>query len=365
MPKRVLIPVLLFAAGLPPRVPAQGGSLVYPKEFRGQEGIGGTSIPFGLSGPVRLQTLYQSWVVDQVPRTITSLAIRPDWSPVKGQDVIRGKQWVHLQIYMSHSRKTFDTVSSDFGLNRGKDAVMVFKEKAVALPTQGRLTQGPRPFGLVFKLDTPFVHVQTKGPLLIEYVITRQPAGDYRLDTTLTCRSVAADFGRRGPRCVLSSSKKPLLLGNGPSFMVGQRMDWRLSGAEAEAVCVFTLGSHEPPGKALGLPTPLDLGKWGGTDCYINTDWLFVTGRVASAAGTAGFTFPIPKGREFWRRWFYCQALTVDVKANKLGFVTSLGRKVRSCGPIRTARIFRIGDLKARTGTVQVGAAPVVSLTWK
>ncbi len=358
------IPAAALLAAAQPA--AQTKSLIYPYSFAHTEGIGGTSIPFGLSAPVRLQTVYQPWAVDQVPRTIVELALRPDWSAQTGRDTIPAKAWVHLAIYMGHARLPYDRVQPDFGLNRGADLIAVFKEKAVALPAQGKLAAGPRPFAVRFKLDRPFVHVQTKGPLLIEYVVTRQPAGDYRLDSTLVCRSSAADFGKLGLACVVSGTGKPLQLGNGPSFMVGGKMDWRLSGAPPEAVCVFVLGSHEPPGKALGLPTPAHLGPYGAPGCYLNTDWLVVTGRIASKLGTAGFTFPIPKGRDFWHRWFYCQAVAADVKANRLGFVTSLGRKVRSCGPIRTARVFAVGDVtKQKTGVVQIGAAPIIELVWR
>ncbi len=340
-------------------------TLVLPEGFAGVEGRAGTSLPFGLSLPIRMQAIYQPWVIENKVKTITEIDIRADWSNQKGADTIKAKAYVHLQLFLSHSPRSFDNLSRTFSKNRGDDDTAVIKDKRLALPAQPKLPKGPRPFNIILKLDKPFVYLQTKGPLLIEMSIKAQPKGSYRLDSPLFPTSPAQDFGKVGSACNVSTTGKPLVLTNGPSFQAGGSVAWKVEGAPPEVPAMIAMGTHEPPGLAFGKVTPFHLGPFGAKGCYVNTNWVIAKAFKTTKQGTGGWVFPLPKRQDLWNQWIFAQAITSDLSANPMGLVLSKGRKVQILGPIRTARVFAINDLKAKTGTLQNGSAPIIALRYR
>ncbi len=340
-------------------------TLVLPEGFEKVEGRAGTGLPFGLSLPIRMQAIYQPWVIENTAKTITQIDIRADWSDQKGADTIKAKAFVHLQLFLSHSPRSFDNLSKTFAKNRGDDDTVVIADKRLALPAQPKLAKGPRPFNITLKLDKPFVYLQTKGPLLVEISIKAQPKGDYRLDSPLFPTSPAGDFGKAGPACTISSTGKPLVLTNGPSFQSGGSVAWKISGAPPEVPAMIAMGTHEPPGLAFGKTTPFHLGPFGAKDCYVNTNWVLAKAFKTTKQGSGGWVFPLPKRQDLWNQWIFAQAVTSDLRANPMGLVLSKGRKVQILGPIRTARVFAINDLKAKTGILQKGSAPIIALRYR
>lgn len=340
-------------------------TLILPEGFEKVEGRAGTSLPFGLSLPIRMQAIYQPWVIENKPKSITEIAIRADWSDQKGADTISAKAYVHLQLFLSHSPRSFDNLSEIFAKNRGDDDTVVIADKRLALPSQPKLPKGPRPFNIVLKLDKPFVYLQTKGPLLLEISIKAQPKGAYRLDSPLFPTSPAQDFGSVGPACKVSTTGKPLVLTNSPSFQAGGSIAWKLVGAPPEVPAMIAMGTHEPPGLAFGKVTPFHLGPFGAKGCYVNTNWVLARAFKTSKQGTGGWVFPLPKRQDLWNQWIFAQAVSADLSANPMGLVLSKGRKVQILGPIRTARVFAINDLKAKKGTLQNGTAPIIALRYR
>ncbi len=340
-------------------------TLILPEGFEKVEGRAGTSIPFGLSLPIRMQAIYQPWVIENKAKTIMEIDIRADWSDQKGADTIPAKAYIHLQLFLSHSPRSFDNLSRTFSENRGVDDTNVIADKRLALPAQPKLPKGPRPFNIVLKLDKPFVYLQTKGPLLVEMSIKAQPKGAYRLDSPLFPTSPSQDFGSVGPACAVSTTGKPLGLTNGPSFQVGGSVAWKLEGAPPEVPAMIAMGTHEPPGLAFGKVTPFHLGPFGAKGCYVNTNWVLAKAFKTTKQGTGGWVFPLPKRQDLWNQWIFAQAITSDLSANPMGLVLSKGRKVQILGPIRTSRVFALNDLKAKKGTLQNGSAPIIALRYR
>ncbi|MFQ5506001.1 MAG: hypothetical protein ACE5F1_14570 [Planctomycetota bacterium] len=348
---------LIALAALSSSLPSQNKAVYYPGSFEKREGLSSSSFPFGFKGAVRLQAIYQPRVPGFVPWTINQIGLRADWSSKQGMDRYGAKAFITLGIFLDQLSLPYDGLSARFADNQSASRTHALSVK-LALPAQPPLSAGPRPFNIVLKLAKPFLVKPGDGNLLIDFLITDQPAGAYRLDSPFACSSLAADFGRIGPRC--TSKSKFLALTNSPSVKAGGAVTWSLSGAPAGAPCVFALGS-DPGGRFLGLQLPWSLGPFGAPDCYVNIDFIVLLGKVASSTGTAAVNLPIPPEQKFVHQWLHCQALTADISANLLGLVFSKGRKVEVCGPATVARVFALGA-NHTTGIVQVGEAPIVEL---
>ena len=86
---------------------------------------------------------------------------------------------------------------------------------------------------------------------------------------------------------------------------------------------------------------------------------------VTDGRGQASYSSPVPADKRFRRATLYCQTLTLDLAANAMGVIWSLGRKAQVCGPVQCTRVLHVGDLQVKTGTVQIGGAPILRLKYQ
>lgn len=370
---RLLLPILLIlpVLHLHGAIQAQGAlkTEVYPTSMTTREGLGGTPFPFGLGKPCRMQTLYETVEERGPTRIVREIRLRPDWvNPTYTQ---KAKAWANMGISMSHSSRGFATISSTFSRNRGLDETGVFKVQKVALPGQVTSKVGPKPFNIVFKLDHPFIHRPAAGNLLVEYYILSQPSGNYRLDSSLHCMSVSADFGKRDSSChwnrktSTGTEKVWLRLKSNLSLKLGNTVTWTLEDAPPKTPTVFFLGNDPKVARWGVLPVPIDLHPFGATGCYLNTDILLANVGLSDSKGVAVASFTIPTNYAWINQFLHVQAFVPRFSANKMGLVFSLGHKAQICGPITATRLLAIGDLKSQKGSVLYGDAPVLELVYQ
>lgn len=364
-------PCLVLAIAISHSLPAQttGKTEVLPASMATTEGLGGTPYPFGIGKACRFQTLYESVNERGPTQIVTELRMRGDWvNPTYSQ---KAKGYANMGISMSHSDRGFATVSSTFSWNRGLDETGVFTIKKVLFPAQASSKTGPRPFNIKFKLDRPFIHRPAAGNLLVEYYILEQPAGDYRLDSGLHCLSPSASFGKRDSSCYWTrktstgTEQAYLRLKSNVSIKLGSHIDWTLEDAPPNTPALFMIGNDPKYARWGALPVPIPLNAFGAPGCYLNTDILLVTTALSNSSGTAVASIKIPDNYAFLHQYLHSQALAPQYAANRMGLVFSLGHKAEICGPVTDTRIMAIGDLKAETGSILYGDAPVLQLVYQ
>lgn len=361
--------LLFLPISHPLKAQTSGKTEVFPASMEKTEGLGGTPHPFGLSRPVRYQTLYESVKERGPTRIVRQIRFRGDWvSPTYSQSL---KQYADMGISISHSNRGFSTVSSTFALNRGLDETAVFKIQKKSFLKQDASKTGPRPFNLVFPLDRPFIHRPTAGNLLIEFYILSQPSGDYRLDSGLHCLSPSSSFGKMDSTChwtrktSTGTEKAYLRLSSNLSIKLGNRVDWKLEDAPPNTPALFFIGSDPRYARWGAFKVPIPLVSFGAPGCYLNTDILLSTVAVSNSSGTAVATFSIPGNYAYLNEHLHMQALAPEFSANKMGLLFSLGHKSQICGPVTATRIMSIGDLKAEKGSILYGDAPVLQLVYQ
>ncbi|MEZ5988840.1 MAG: hypothetical protein R3F30_06900 [Planctomycetota bacterium] len=356
---------LLALSALAALLPAQTSS-VLPPSFAQTEGLGGTSYPFGVGKEVREQLLYETLDPKAAVRGVTEIAMRPDW---RGSTYTQGaKAWCHVWVYASHSARGFATMSTTFTANQGPDMAAVIEDRKVALPAQTASATGPLPFNIRLKLDRPFLYRPAIGNLLLEVIVGSQPAGDYRLDSTLHCESRSLDFGARDAACAWPDrTQSPAVprypkLDTNLSLKAGGYVDWLLSEAPPSVPALVIMGQDPRYANWGGLKVPVALGAFGAPGCYLNTDLFFATTIPVDAKGSGVGRLPIPLGYALIQEWLHAQAVVFDWAANKMGLVFTLGRKAEVCGPVFATRLVSVGDLEAKTGSLLAGEAPVLEL---
>lgn len=342
---------------------------VFPAALATVEGESSTALPFGYSGPTRMQLVYHVAPPNGARSAfLKEFAFRADG---RKNVAFPAKQYLECFVSISLTPNRYTGMSKEFAKNRYSPSLGVYSGK-LALPAQPKLTSTqPRPFDLRFKLPKPWLHRNfDHGYLMIEIGIVNQPRGDWDVDSPFNCASVGQDVGKIGPQCRFSDTslkdpRQPVLT-NEPNVEVGGSATFTATNLPATAPTLFVFGIRET-GPFAGGMLPRHMGDkvfpFPATDCYANTDWLGL--RFAPAKnGRATASMPIPFD-DVWRQvWFYCQTLTLDLAANPMGVVWSKARKVKPCGPVQCARVFSLGSYQVATGIVQTGAAPVLELTY-
>jgi hypothetical protein len=348
--------------------------LMLPASMAGVEGSAYSPLPFGVGSGVRYQILYQGVHVGG-KRSFTELAFRADFN---GGKAIAGKQYVWINARLMNVPLRWDQLSTDFDENAKSNVNPQVMNGRLSLPALGAIANGPRPFDVVLKFDQPEVFAQdwSEGNILIDLFIQQQPSGAYPLDSCFVCESKRTQFGKLEPSCSVQhpSGPLPLLIDAGRSTNLGRTMRFTGSNALPDAALVFFVGSlvtgqswagHQLPFTVHELFDPARVNPDPAPGCYINTDWLFIIPRVANSSGTASTAVPIPTGERWLNLFLTCQAMTMDLRANPMGFVFSKAVQSNVCGPLPVSvafATFNDPNKPPSSGTVMQGEAPVIEL---
>ncbi len=342
---------------------------VFPPSLEKHEGESSTSLPFGYNGPARFQLVYHAAPPGGARSALlTEFAFRADGR----KDVeFPNKKYVDCFIVIGYTANSYQQLSKTFLDNRLGVSEQVFNGK-LELPLQSKqAATAPRSFDLRFKLPRPWLHRDfDHGYLMIELGIVNQPSGNWELDTPFICFSQGEDFGRIGARCQFSDTKlqapRQPILSNETSVEIGGNATFTVTNVPNDAPTLFVFSITDQGSFAGGLlPRPMDdkIFPYPAHDCFANIDWFELRFAIAKN-GTATASLPIPPN-DVWRLVsFHCQTLTLDLAANPMGVVWSLGRRVKACGPVECARVFSLGSYTATSGIVQTGGAPVLELTY-
>ena len=359
----ILVAKLVLTCGL---VVAQT-KVVFPGNFKSVEGAASTAIPFGLSNQVRLQAVYHSPPPKgQRSAMLREIAIRPDGNAGSGY---ARKQWISLFAYVGLCPHEYDRVSKNFDENRATALTQIFggAQQKLSLPAMPPLKVAqPRPFAIRFKLPKPWIHRHyDDGYLLLELVIMLQPKGTYLLDTPFICSSKGTPFGKSTAACAFANKAKPKLAKSG-SFKLGGQAVWTLSNTPPKSIALFVFGLSKT-GPFWDGKLPYDMTKWGAPGCFALIDWFQLYPVATNDRGTASVSLPIPQNRLFFGWTYRCQTLTLAPAANLLGVVWGDGLEASVCGPVQCSQIVafaKTGIDKVKTGTVQIGTAPIIELTY-
>lgn len=347
---RILTILLRCAGAVLCVAPSAAQTLVVPGSHAGREGSGATNLPFGRPTPVRVQAAYDGGLFPAA-RRITALAWRPD-----GAAKPAAKR-VEVEIRLSTMPSPLTWIRDEFRRNRGADETVALGRRWVVLPSS-KSTARPRPFEVALALDRAFAYDPRKGPLLVEVVVHRQPAGAYPLDATWICDSPRAAYGP--PGCGPAGK---VLLADCPTRQVlwGKGVTLRLRNAPAKRGTMLFLGSIEK-GTWKGIPIPIELSAYGAPGCWLAVDVLMAESRVADAGGQALYGFNVPSIPTLKGQWLRYQGAALAPAANALGVISSQARKVQVCGYEAVARVFAT-DTTATKGARELGVAPVLRIT--
>jgi hypothetical protein len=294
-----------------------------------------TTWPFGVSGAVRMQTLYHtSEMAFTAPLGVTSLEVRADELRVQPL-----KPGIQLQIEMGTTPATGSTLLPDFALNRGANHTVVFARRAVSLPLSA--FGFPGPFLAPFLLDAPFQFDPQAGNLLVEYDISAQPAGTVYLDTPASFASGAhRTFGVGCAGLYAPTSGAGL----------GHNLAINLYGGLPNGAALHVLGFAE-------LPVPLQIPGSPGCFGFISLD-LFTSATI-DQNGFGLVIYPVPADPALRGASIYSQFLTLSVA---FGISASNGSQVVFGDRHQVHRVHSIGSNTAPQGFVQNHVAPVVRL---
>lgn len=324
--------------------------LVLPASHATREGTTSTNVPFGRSGAVRAQHVYDAMLFSG-PRTITSVSFRIDGMAVAAQ-----KQ-VDCEIRMSTSPLPLTQTSATFAQNRGADETVVLARRVVTLPASGAAAQ-PSPFLPSIALDAPFAYDPALGGLCVEIVVHAQPPGAYPLDATYVCTSPEQSVG---PAACQPQSGAALRVESASSGVLWGR-PWLVRALDAPpgSLVVLALGGSET-GTWNGAPLPVDLTPAGAPGCFVSIDITDTFFQQALGDGTAAFGFQVPNDPRLTGVWIRYQAGALVNGANALGVLTSQAKKVEICGFEPVVRVWSSG-IAATDGLREIGTAPVVTV---
>lgn len=360
-----------------------------PSLLNGLEGGSGTSIPFGLSQPVRIQFVYDSEELPWTgPRVITRVSMRAD-NADPNVTTFAPKGFVFVSMLLSTTSRKAEATTATFEENYGSDAMLVLDNVPMMLPAQPALP-GARPANIDFVLPTPWIFGMTPvrpnqpapSNLLIELRIHSQPVGAYRIDNVGSCSIPPVAFGSNGPLCVPAGGP-PLQLSGGNSLVAGASYTWTISNATPSAPTFLMIGV-ETTGSLFGVPTlPLPVALfdaadplranpamtaiapgllYGAPDCWIDVLPIDTMFAMANAGGVATVTIGISANRDLVGESLFAQAIGFTQTANPLQYVTSLGQQSTVCGPIGVARIYTLGTVTSTTGQRSLGQGAVFEL---
>ena len=240
------------------------GQDVLPASLVGIEGGSASSIPFGVSGPVRYQMIYDA---DQLPfsgpRLITEIRIRPDWN---GGAAFPAKQFLRVDVDISTTSRGSDNASTVFDENHGVDRTRVLTFHQLALPAQPDMAgaPGPRPATISIPFIRPFWYgmspLRPNGEvdenLCIDLMIVSQPSGFYRVDSPFTCDSQVTPFGQVADPCRPSHLTDAFLeIDSSSDIRAGGSVTWTVSNV-APSGPFWVAVAPTATGDWLGMPLP-------------------------------------------------------------------------------------------------------------
>ncbi|MGE3171697.1 MAG: hypothetical protein AB7O97_03665 [Planctomycetota bacterium] len=361
-----------------------------PALLNGLEGGSGTSIPFGVNQPVRVQYIYDAedlpW---SGPRLVQRVSLRAD-NADPGTTAFAEKRFLFVTVLLSTTAVRAENCSPVYADNYGADAMVVIDNAAIVLPAQPAFAAGVRPANIDFVLPTPWFFGLTPvrpdapppGNLLVELRIHSQPDGVYRIDNVGSCAIPNVEFGQLGPQCVPAGGAE-LLLEPARSMVAGAQFTWTVRQAPVNTGMFLFVGVTSG-GFLFGVPTlPLPLPLFdqaqpglqnpallqavptltqSAPDCWINVPPLFTLFTTADATGTATASIALAADRSFVGASLFAQALAYSQTANPLQIVTSKGQQSTVCGPLGVARIYNFGSVTATSGQRSLGQGAVLEL---
>ncbi len=352
---------------------ASAAGQIVPAAMDGVEGASASIIPFGLSGPVRYQCIYDG---DQLPwngpRLITEVRFRADWD---NGDPTPVKQFLRMDVDLSTTAQLAEAASPAFDANHGSDRTQVANFLQVSLPQQPAMTgDGPRPATVAIPFPVPWWYGTTPvfgGPqptgLVVDLQVTSQPSGIYRLDSPFTCESNITEFGSIDIECQNSQLYDPVdpvyvTITSTNDIRAGGSVTWNIDNMIPDTVFAVIL-SVAQGGEWLGVPLPAPLHPTDAPGCFVNVrmDMAVLPG-FADSNGSGAYSLGIPSDRDLVGTVLYAQAIARDLGANPFGHVTSLGVHSTVCGPLGCARVYSIGNAHASSGNVTFGAASVIEV---
>lgn len=350
---------------------------VVPQSLAGVEASSSTRIPFGLSSPVRMQSIYER---DTLPfsavQSIHGIRLRVDGD----NGAMNAKQFVTVDIWMSTSYVTAPGTSEFFAQNHGNDLMKVLSFERFALPALVDLdpTLLPRGFDIEFDFDQSNGHPgfygltplregrEVPSSLVVEIRVLEQPAGIYWMDTPFACSSPSQTF--RDPADACFTGAGPLLsITSSDDIRAGGRVTYTVTDMPPD-VAFTVMVSPTDVGLVAGLPLPVHLG---GVDpllglpadgCFVYVNPLISKTGVSADSGVGSVSFSVPTDLGLVGIELYAQAVAVDISANLLGLVTSNRVSAPICGPLPVARVVATGDPGAASGTATLGAAMVMEI---
>ena len=281
---------------------------------------------------------------------------------------------VLLEVWISHSPRTLQTLSPRFADNRGKDEVKLFSG-SLSMPRTSRMSKAPAswklPHQVEIKLGSGFRY--DGGSLLIETITrdvpskTRQPAPWWPIDG-ISNSSSATQVKILGQSCIAGMGATPANADPG-SFVVGGSAHFHLRGLTATQVALFALGFD---GRRFGaFMLPLDLGNLGAPGCQLYNEWAFlrlapVVSEPNAHSQLAETRIALPNMQVFVGKKLFGQWILPDSSANSLGLTFSNGVEAAMVGQPAGPRIGWVEAPSTQDGVGEImpGRVPVLSFSF-
>lgn len=345
-------------------VAAQGSTVVVPATYADSEAPGAALWAFSPFEARRQLLIGEVHLSDAVSETINALELRRS----TGNNAPLSAGVVHLEITLSHSPRNADDASTQFAVNRGADATVVFSG-VVALPPAPPSALVPAPW-----VPPQVVRIQFQngfrydgGVLCVETVTTRVAVNGGLEDPWWPIDALVeqggGDVSRFGASCLVDAQagvdERSLMLGSTAVFHLGGTLP-----AGSSGFCA--LGSNA---SQFGpFPLPYELSSFGAPGCWFNTQWSVAIPATAEALPGSNQTLarigvtipnePLLVGMDVFAQWVWIQP------GNGLGLTLSEGVRATVGPPSQTAEIgwLESVDLASPQGEILRGRVPVLRL---
>jgi len=305
---------------------AQSVPVVVPQQFDNSEAGG---VAFWALSPFvarRQLVLGQSHLGALVGKTIDSITVRRnmgDNEPLDGG-------LLHLQVWLSHSRRGALAMSTYFAGNRGPDQIPVF-DNTISVPPAPAAPTTPAPWTSPYAVKITFAKRFTYqgGPLCIE-ILTRPVQG--QTPPWFTIDAIVEPGGgtvvQYGDSCVPGMGTMPAGA-DGHSVVVGSTGLFYLRGLRntGQAFCMFGTSRSQYGTVAL----PVELSPLGAPGCHLHTNPLAfnnpagIESPVGGSPGLARWGLLIPPLPALAGAKIYTQWAVVDPGLNPLNLTFSNG----------------------------------------
>jgi len=316
---------LLVALGLL-SIPVRAQSVVVPQQFDTTEAPG---VAFWALGPFesrRQLIIGASHLASLRGVGLQSLSVRRntgDNSPLSGGPL-------EFSVWLSHSQRAPNSVSTYFTKNSGADRTLVFGGTLIVPPSAGSPSI-PAPWSAPHALQIPFTRqfVYHGGDLCIE-ILTKPVLGQtppwFTIDAVVESGGGAVtEFGQS---CVPQMGLTPAGADEG-MLTVGSTAVFYLRGQRATGSGVCILGTSNSSFGSIALP--LDLGQLGAEGCSLFTNPVAhnqLTPIMELAAGAPGYArmgLLIPRLPTLAGARLYSQWIVMDPGINPMNMTFSNG----------------------------------------